>query len=477
MPRRNLAWLLGVAGVMTLGLAVTHIFSWAQERQERRDKNYELVHLLVDVLDEVDTKYVTKLDTDRKRKLVEDMINGGLDRLDPHSTFINAKDYKQFSKASKGKFGGIGIQLGYDRSSGMQLSVITPMVGTPAYEAGILANDLITKIDGKSTENMRLNEAVDLITGDPGQKVTLTVVHEGSKEPVDIDIIRAEIEVQAVLGDQRSPDNAKDWDYVIDKENKIGYVRLTAFSETAAAEMHKAVEQMQKEGVRGLVIDLRNNPGGLLRAAVDICDMFLPEGERIVSTKGRNQQEEVYDARGGTKLLSPAKDHPIAILVNRYSASASEIVSAAMQDHHRAVIIGERSYGKGSVQNIIPMENQASALKLTTASYWRPSGHNIHRFPDSKETDEWGVTPDEGFKVELKDEERLNYLLWRRDRDTIHGKGAPTATKPKTTEKDKDKEKEKKPFEDRVLLKALDYLRGEIKKVGQARAATEMANS
>jgi carboxyl-terminal processing protease len=205
--------------------------------------------------------------------------------------------------------------------------------------------------------------------------------------------------------------------------------------------------------------------------------MFLPEGERIVSTKGRNQQEEVYDARGGTKLLSPAKDHPIAILVNRYSASASEIVSAAMQDHHRAVIVGERSYGKGSVQNIIPMENQTSALKLTTASYWRPSGHNIHRFPDSKETDEWGVTPDEGFKVELKDEERLSYLLWRRDRDTIHGKGAPTAPKPKTIEKDKDKEKEKKPFEDRVLLKALDYLRGEIKKVGRARSATEMANS
>jgi carboxyl-terminal processing protease len=474
MPRRNLAWVLGIATVVTLGLAATHIFSWAQERQQRRDQNYELVSLFVDVLGQVDEKYVTTLDTERKRKLVEDMINGGLDRLDPHSTFINAKDYKQFAKSSKGKFGGIGIQLGYDRATGTQLAVITPMVGTPAYDAGVLAGDLIVKIDGKPTENMRLSEAVDLIQGDPGQKLVLTVLHEGTKEPVDIELTRAVIEVQAVLGDQRKPDNPHDWDYMLDRENKIGYIRLTAFSETAAAELKAAVEDLERQGVRGLVIDLRSNPGGLLRAAVEISDLFLTEG-RIVSTKGRNQREDVYDAKEAGTLLLPEKDHPMAVLVNRASASASEIVAAALQDHNRAVIVGERSYGKGSVQNIIEMENRTSALKLTTASYWRPSGKNIHRFPDSKETDEWGVKPSPGFEVKLTDEERRDYAFYRRDRDVVHGKGT-ASPKPEAAPAKEDK-KPKKPFEDRVLQKAVEYLRGEIKKVGATRAAFEVGDA
>jgi carboxyl-terminal processing protease len=471
MPRRNLAWVLAIATAITLGLAATHIYSWAQERQQRRDQNYELIRLVVDVLGEVDDKYVTPLDAERKRKLVEDMINGGLDRLDPHSTFINARDYKQFAKQSKGKFGGVGIQLGYDRGNGMQLTVVSPMVGTPAYDAGILAGDLITKIDGKTTDNMRLSEAVELIQGDPGQKITLTVLHQGSKKPVDVEITRAVIEVPAVLGDRHKPGNPKEWDYFVDAPNRIAYIRLNAFSETAAAEVRAVVEDLERQGVRGLVLDLRNNPGGLLKAAVEICDLFLSEG-RIVTTRGRNQDEVPYNAHEQGTLLLPAKDHPMAVLVNRYSASASEIVAAALQDHHRAAIVGERSYGKGSVQNIIPMEGGTSALKLTTASYWRPSGKNIHRFPDSKDTDEWGVKPDPGFEVKLSDEERLGYFYYRRDRDVIPGKGAP-APKPPSAEKSKGKEKAKKPFEDRVLEKALEYLRGELKKVGAAPAPVE----
>jgi carboxyl-terminal processing protease len=391
--------------------------------------------------------------------------------------FINAKDFRQFNKSSTGKFGGVGIQIGADRINNKQLSVITPMVGTPAYEAGIQAGDLILKIDGKSTENMRQSEAVELIQGDPGQKVMLTVLHEGAKEPVDIEITRAVIEVQPVLGDTRQPGNPKEWDFVIDKENHIGYIRLPSFSETAAAEMRRTVEELQREGIHGLVVDLRDNPGGLLRAAVEISDLFLTEG-RIVSTKGRNQREEIFDAHASGTLLLPEKNYPMAVLVNRYSASASEIVAAALQDHHRAVIVGERSYGKGSVQNVIHMEGGSSALKLTTASYWRPSGKNIHRFPDSKESDEWGVKPDPGFEVKLNDEERLGYFYYRRDRDIVQGKGAP-APKPATSEKDKDKTKEKKPFEDRVLQKALEYIRGEMKKVGTAPAPEDfgMANA
>jgi carboxyl-terminal processing protease len=449
MPRRNLAWLLGVVAVAFFGFAVSQS---APSRE--KDRDYELVNLVVDVLHQVRHKYVTDVDPERERKLVEDMINGGLERLDPHSQYINPHDFKDFTKKSKGKFGGVGIQVGYDRNNRGALTIISPMPGTPAYEAGILAGDVIVKIDGKSTESLRLGEAVDLIQGDPGQKVTLTVLHEGTKEPVDIDIVRAEIQMQAVMGDRRKPDDPAAWDYLIDRDSKIGYVRLTAFSETAAQELKDALAELQKGGLRGLVIDLRNNPGGLLRSAVEICNMFVGEG-RIVSTKGRNHKDEVYDAKPD-KLLLPAEKCPVAILINRYSASASEIVSACLQDHDRAVIVGERSYGKGSVQNVIEMENHTAALKLTTASYWRPSGKNIHRFPEAKDADEWGVKPNDGFEVKLSDEERLEYLLDRNRRDVVHGKGG-TAGKPK------EDKKAKKPFEDRVLNKALDYLRGEIK--------------
>jgi carboxyl-terminal processing protease len=467
MSHRNLGWLLGIAAVAILGIAVSHS---APARE--KDRDYELVRLVVDVLQEVRQRYVVEVDPDRERKLVEDMINGGLERLDPHSQYINARDYKQFAKNSEGKFGGIGIQIGYDRQGRGLLQVISPMVGTPAYEAGVLAGDIIVKVDGKSTENMRLNDIVDLIQGDPGQKVTLTVLHEGADEPTDIDIVRAEIEVKAVMGDQRKPDNPKEWDFFIDKENRIGYVRLVAFSKTAAQDLRAVMEQLQKDGARGLVLDLRNNPGGLLKAAVEIADMFLTEGV-IVSTRGRDHEPEVYKAKEPGTIFLPAERYPMAVLVNKYSASASEIVAAALQDHHRAIIIGERSYGKGSVQNIIEMENHTSALKLTTASYWRPSGKNINRFPDSKESDEWGVKPDPGFEVA---QSPSDYMRYRVERDIVHGKPGSPPAKPKA-ESAKPKKKDEKPFEDKVLQKALEYLRGEIKKVGQGPLPLGMGNA
>lgn len=453
MPLRNLGWLLGIASVAVFGLAVSHS---APSRENDRD--YEMVRLVVDVLHEVRHKYVTEVDPQRERKLVEDMINGGLERLDQHSQYINPHDYQQFEKNSKGKFGGIGIQVGYDRQKGGTLSVISPVPGTPAYEGGVLAGDVIVKIDGKATDSMRLSEAVDMIQGNPGDKVTLTVIHEGTKDPVDIPIVRAEIQVPAVMGDHRKADNPKEWEYFIDPENKIGYIRLTGFSETSAQELKDTVTRLQKQGLRGLVLDLRNNPGGLLREAVKICNLFVGDG-KIVSTKGRNHKDEVYEAKAADTIL-PAEKCPMVVLVNRYSASASEIVSACLQDHGRAVVIGERSYGKGSVQNVIEMKegDKKAALKLTTASYWRPSGKNIHRFPDAKDTDEWGVKPNEGFEVKLTDEERLDYLIDRSKRDVVRGKSNNTTAPPK-----ENKEAKKKPFVDRVLNKALEHLRGEIK--------------
>jgi carboxyl-terminal processing protease len=474
MPRWNLAWLLGIAAVTLLGYTVSHS---APIRETDRD--YELVKLVVDVLDEVDHKYVRQLDPEAKRKLVEDMVNGGLDRLDPHSTFINARQYKRFSLNSRGEFGGIGVQIEphADRRGQVMLTVLSPMVDTPAYEAGVQAGDVIVKINGKSTENMDLSDAVDRITGEPGTKVVLSVLHEGAKQPVDLEMARAKIQVPSVLGDVRKSSNPKEWDFVIDKASKIAYIRLVSFSENSETDLRKVLEQLKKDGVHGLVLDLRYNPGGLLRSAVDVSRLFLNDG-RIVSTKGRNQREEVYDAKPGAAVLPSAKDCPMAILVNRLSASASEIVAAALQDNERAIVVGERSFGKGSVQNVIEMENHTSALKLTTASYWRPSGKNIHRFPDSKDTDEWGVRPNKGFDITLTDDDRRDYFNFRRLRDVVRNKtfsAAEADAEEGTGNPKSEKDKSKKPFVDRMLDKALEYLRGEIKRTPAQHARSDSA--
>src|SRR5262249_9315925 len=235
MPRWNLAWLLGISGVVLLGYAVSH-----SAPPQEKDQDYELVSLVVRVLNEVDHKYVKSLDYEAKRKLVEDMVNGGLVRLDPHSSFINAREYKRFTTTSRGKFGGVGIQLVVDRRD--RLMVQSPMVGTPAYEAGVLAGDLILKINGKPTENMKVDDAVELIQGEPGQKVTLTVLHEGAKKETDLELVRAEIHVPTVMGDSRKQDGPKDWDYLLDKSNKIGYLRVLSFSENTAADLRSALE-------------------------------------------------------------------------------------------------------------------------------------------------------------------------------------------------------------------------------------------
>jgi carboxyl-terminal processing protease len=457
MSRWTLSWLLGFVGVAGLCLAVTFT---APSQTVNRD--HENLKLLVDVLGEVNKKYVKELDAKQMRELVENMINSGLERLDPHSSFINADEYTQFRNQSKGRFGGVGIRIGLDRQG--RIFVESPMVGTPAYEAGVLAGDYIVKVNGKSTEDLSMKKVVEMIQGEPGTKVTLSVLHEGTKKPVDLDITRAEIAVDSVLGDRRMMDNLKEWEFYIDPQTKIAYIRLVAFTETTTAELTKVITALKKTGMRGLILDLRNNPGGLLRSAVEVSSMFLPEGKPIVTTKSRDGRQDAYTAKpppGG-----PLVDFPIAVLINRYSASASEIVAAALQDHFRAIIIGERSYGKGSVQNIILMENGTSALKLTTASYWRPSNRNIHRFPDAKDEDEWGVKPSPGFEIKLSDEERIEYLKDRRDKDVVRRQGKEPA--PPKDGKDADKKKE--PFKDRVLDKAVEYIRGELNKNAQAPA-------
>ncbi len=257
--------------------------------------------------------------------------------------------------------------------------------------------------------------------GEAGTSVTFTVAHPGHKNKEVVTIKREIIHVDTVLGDVRKPDDR--WDFMLDHEKHIGYIRISGFSRDTAHDLKAALDELKSQGLAGLVIDLRFNPGGLLTSAIEISDMFISEG-RIVSTKGRNTPERTWEAtREGTY-----EGFPVAILVNHYSASASEIFSACMQDHHRAVVIGERTWGKGSVQNVIDLENGKSALKLTTASYWRPSGKNIHRFPDAKESDEWGVMPDKGYECRLSDDHELASLMrYRRERDILHSHKPPLA--------------------------------------------------
>jgi carboxyl-terminal processing protease len=455
MSRWNLAWLLGLPALIILGLTV--VFA-APRPQKNRDQDYEMVQLMVDVLAEVDQKFVRELTPEQRRKLVEDMINGGLERLDPYSTYLNPDEYGLFMKQSEGAFGGIGIQVGIDRATGL-LQVNSPMVGTPAYDAGILAGDLILKVDGKPCDSMRQDEVIRMIQGDPGTPVTLTVVHEGTKEPIEVTMKRAKIEYPSILGDVRQPDDPAKWDFFIDKANRIAYIRLIAFNDHSAKDLRKEIEKLQGEGLRGLVLDLRDNGGGLLTSAVEISDLFIKKGE-IVSVRDRKGRGKSYEAKGNHTVMEPPAAHPIALLINRNTASASEIVAAALQDHHRAVIVGERSFGKGSVQNIIilPDHNPQDGLKLTTASYWRPSGANIHRHPDAKEADDWGVRPDPNFEIKLDDKERLLYRRWRQQRDVVYGKpGSPAPAKPK-------EEKDAQPFTDRALEKALEYVRAELQK-------------
>ncbi len=413
-----------------------------------RDEMLELYGLFVDAVEKVETNYVRPVS---RRDLLESALEGMLQNLDPHSSFINAGEWRQFSRQIEGKFGGIGIQVGLDNETG-RLHVIAPMVGTPAYEGGILAGDIIVEIDGQPAEGMSPDKAAEVLMGRPGTEVKLSVLHEGSEDPEPINITRAIIEVPTVLGDRRKPND--EWDFMLDNDKKIGYVRIATFSQNTADELKKALSQLKEEGARGLVLDLRDDPGGLLSSAVTIADMFLDKGE-IVSTKGRNTDARRYDAQRDGVF----EDLPMAVLINQNSASASEILSAALQDHKRAVVVGQRSYGKGSVQNIIDLDGGNSVLKLTVASYYRPSGENIHRFKNAKNSDKWGVSPDPGAEVKLPTSEFIRWFRARvnRDRDSAakgHRKKAATvfeAEKNKSTNDDKPEQKvggkteEKKP--------------------------------
>ncbi len=336
---------------------------------------YKQLNLFGDVFDRVRSDYV---EPPNEEKMIEAAIDGMLTSLDPHSSYMNAKRFQEMQVQTKGEFGGLGIEVTMENGL---VKVVSPIDDTPAARAGILANDLIIKLDGAEVQGLSLNEAVDKMRGKVNTPITLTVMRQGAKEPLEFKLVRDIIRVKSVKSEVEGP------------QKDVGYIRISSFTEQTQEGLEAAINQLRKDTgdkLKGYVIDLRNNPGGLLDQAISVSDSFLDRGE-VVSTRGRNADEtQRFNAQKGDF----ADGKPVVVLINGGSASASEIVAGALQDHKRATVIGTRSFGKGSVQTIIPLGAQG-ALRLTTARYYTPAGRSIQAK---------GIDPDTIIEQELPPE-------------------------------------------------------------------------
>lgn len=402
----------------------------AQAKTESKDDEnqittYELLNIFGEVMDRTKASYVEEV-TDKK--LIEASINGMLTALDPHSSYLDEEDFKYMNEQTQGKFGGLGIEITMENSV---VKIISPIDDTPAARAGLKAGDYITDINGESVIGQSLNEVVSKLRGKVGTKVKITIRRLNEK-PFDVTLKRDEIKVQSVKHELKNDD--------------ILYIRISAFNDDIDKEIEKAVIEAQKKlknKLSGIVIDVRNNPGGLLDQAVKVSDLFLERGE-IVSTRSRNEEDTVkYSATSG----DIADNLPIVVMINEGSASASEIVAGALQDHHRAIILGQKSFGKGSVQTVIPLRNNA-AMRLTTARYYTPSGRSIQAK---------GIEPDVEVK-QAKIEEINTYDLNLSEADL---KGALKNEQLNDIQKNKDEKKDKKEEDkqDYQLIRALDLVK------------------
>ncbi|MDA1179283.1 MAG: S41 family peptidase [Planctomycetota bacterium] len=442
MPPRNL---------LILAVAILTSFVCHQKATERR-----FASLVAEGMDEVADSYVKDID---RRQLFEGAMRGMVQQLDPYSEYISPDDFKQFESSLDQEFGGIGIMV--DKNEQGYLVVFSPVLGTPAYEAGLMAGDRIVEIEGKDTREISIEDSVKLMRGAPGSLVAFKLLQGEKSEPTALTLERAIIQVESVAGDERQMDGS--WDYHLAVDRRIGYLRVSKFGKQTTEEVVQAMKGLQGS-IQALVIDLRGNAGGLLDAAVSICDLFLDEGV-IVTTRGRNPEKvlENFSAHASDTVLDPKL--PVVVLINHYSASASEIVAACLQDHHRAKIVGERSWGKGTIQRIIPLEKGLSALRLTTATYWRPSGRNIHRDPEAKDEElTWGVVPDEGFIVAVTPEVATEIVRARRERDVVR---RPTDSQGAGSSADH-REGTGQELADPQLKKAVEYLQSELPAVPAA---------
>ena len=351
-PRHGLGLLLSLA--LGIFLTVAH-HGWADRKAESKPLPLEELRNFTDVLDRIKQDYVENVDD---KELLENAIRGMLSGLDPHSNYLNEDDFRELQVGTSGEFGGLGIEVGMEDGF---VKVIAPIDDTPAERAGVKAGDLIIRLDDKPVKGLTLTEAVKIMRGKPETKIVLTIVREGEDKPLEITIVRDVIQVKSVKNRLLEPG--------------FGYIRITQFQAKTPANLNQAIKDLQRQNkapLKGLVLDLRNNPGGVLNAAVQVSDTFLEKGS-VVYTEGRaDNTQQHYNATPGDSL----KGVPLVVLVNGGSASASEIVAGALQDHRRAIIVGEQTFGKGSVQTILPLM-KGNAVKLTTALYFTPNGRSI----------------------------------------------------------------------------------------------------
>ncbi|MEI9804349.1 MAG: S41 family peptidase [Pseudolabrys sp.] len=377
MMRKTSLILLGAAAgaALTLLVAQPHTMALSGSAKAAVADTYRQLNLFGDVFERVRADYVEKPDDS---KLIESAINGMLAGLDPHSSYMDSKSFKDMQVQTRGEFGGLGIEVTMEEGL---IKVVAPIDETPASKAGILANDIITKLDEDQVQGLTLNQAVEKMRGPVNTKIKLTVMRKGSDKPLEITLTRDVIRVRAVRSEI--------------KDDDVGYIRMTQFNEQTTEGLKKAIDditaKISDDKLKGYVLDLRNNPGGLLDQAISVSDAFLQKGE-IVSTRGRNAEEtQRFNARPGDLT----KGKPVIVLINGGSASASEIVAGALQDHRRVTVVGTRSFGKGSVQTIIPLGSGNGALRLTTARYFTPSGRSIQAK---------GITPDIEVLQDLPDD-------------------------------------------------------------------------
>jgi len=427
--RKTSLILLGAAAGAALTLMTTQpriVFDGSSARAAAADA-YKQLSLFGDVFERVRSDYVEKPDDG---KLVESAINGMLTGLDPHSSYMDAKSFRDMQVQTRGEFGGLGIEVTME--DGL-IKVVAPIDETPAAKAGVMANDFITHIDDEPVQGLTLNQAVDKMRGPVNTKIKLKIMRKGQDKPVEMTLTRDVIRVLSVRSHSEGDD--------------IGYIRITQFNEQATTGLKKAIADLTAQDgdkLKGFILDLRNNPGGLLDQAISVSNAFLNRGE-IVSTRGRNADEtQRFTARPGDLT----KGKPVIVLINGGSASASEIVAGALQDHKRATMIGTRSFGKGSVQTIIPLGSGNGALRLTTARYFTPSGHSIQAkgiVPDIEVLQD--VPDDLKVRTDTKGEASLRGHL-KAEGDEGTGSQAYVPPDPK---------------DDKALHAAIDLIRGEAK--------------
>ena len=386
--------LFGVFGLLLLALLFGIGFHTLRGADQDDDSGYSQIAIFAKAVQLIRQDYVDGNKTSY-HDLITAALKGMLGSLDPHSQFMDPSDFRDMQEDTRSRFNGLGIEVAI--KNGLP-TVVTPMEDAPAARAGILSGDQILKINGASTDRMDLQDVINHLRGAPGQKISLTLIRPSTKEVKDYALERAEIKVQSVKG-------ARLLDPDLTGPFKIAYVRLIQFNEPTADELSRALDGLQKQGMEGLILDLRNNPGGLLNSAVDVCAQFLPPSTKVVSTQGRvASQQRDYTTCGAAK----ERPHfPMAVLVNEGSASGAEIVSGALKDLHRAIVVGETTFGKGSVQNVMQLPD-GSALRFTTAKYYTPSKQVIHGN---------GVTPN--IRVPMSVEQERQLFTARSSGDTI----------------------------------------------------------